>query len=307
MVRPRNSWHLRALSVIVVAAASGLPLTPIHAQDRAAELRADQPQVLPPRPPLERAPAPNFAAEFAQRYQRAGSPRLMLLWNVELSARTGQEWVLRDNEQLSGSRNLNMLKQTTTGLDGSATMSEGGVQSQSQRQRELTVGQREDAKRATVLSERNAAQLLRAFEARMRDGGARLVDYTLAVRTAAVNKDGPATTGDVNARTLEAAAVRNRAEMLLQILLVPDDHASLGYAFDVSVREVANGMVVTSLYTRAVPPPLPTHTSYAATNKGFEQRTVTLGKIGINDVGAKLADEIMNQLGPVLAAAPKRR
>ena len=305
MARRHASPNVCMLVALVVAIVSGLAPELAFAQ---VGLRPDQPQVLPPPAPRERAPVPNFASEFAQRYERAGTPRLMLLWNVELSARAGQEWVLRDNEQVSDSRNLNALKQTTAGPDGSSTLDEAGVQSRSQRQRELTVGQREDIKRATALSERNAAQLLRAFEGRMRDGGARLVDYALAVRTAAVGKDGPPSATDVNARTLEAAAVRNSAEMLLQVLLVPDDKASLGYGFDVSVREVTNGTVVTSFYTRAAPPSPPTRTGYVATNKGFEQRTVMLGHVGINDVGAELANEIMNQLGPALSAvAPKGR
>lgn len=301
MTITRSCW--RVLATVVVVAECAASMSPALAQSGSAGLRPDQPQVLTTPPPREHPSAPDFAGEFSQRYQRAGAPRLMLLWNLELSARAGQEWVLRDNEQVAGTRNLNSLTQTTSGPDGSSNLIEGAGQTKSQRQREMTIGQREDAKRASMLSERNAAQLLRSFEARMRDGGARLVDYALAVRGAAVGKDGTAGTTDVNTRTLEAAAVRNGAEMLLQVLLVPDDKTSLGYGFDISVREVTTGIVVFSFYTRAVPPSPPTRTAYVATNKGFEQRTVTLGHVGIVDVGATLADELMSQLGPALPAA----
>jgi hypothetical protein len=291
--------HARLFALVVGAATCACA----YAQGGVG-LRADQPPALNPPPVPAPPPAPDFAAEFARRYQRAGTPRLMLFWNVELSSRVGQEWVLRDNEQRSASRSFNALKQATTGVDGSSTLTEGGDQSQSQRQREVAFGEREDPKRTTTLSERNQAQLLRAFEVKMRAGGARLVDYALAIRTASLDKGSAA--GGASNRTLEAAAVRHHAELLLQVLFIPDDKAPLGYGFDVSVREVAQGTMLTSFYTRAVPPAPPAHGAYVATNKGFEYRTASTRPNGVADYGAQLAEEVMNELGPALPASVQR-
>jgi len=301
-----STRRYRSTQVLALVALGVAMPTALAAAPNGPALRPDQPEVLAPPPPPQRPAVPDFAGEFRQRYQHAGAPRIMLLWNQELSARAGQEWVVRVNEQASGSRTFSSLKQSTTGSSDNSTLTEGGGQAQTQKQRETSVGQREDAKRSTALSERNAAQLLRSFESHMRDGGARLIDHALSVRGAAVAGGGTVDSADVNTRTLEATAVRKNADMLLQVLLVPDDKSTLGYGFDVSVREVANGTVVASFYTRAVPRSPPSRQVYTATEKGFESRTVSQGHVAIADVGVQLADEVMNQLGPVLPSLTKR-
>lgn len=280
---------------VALAALSALA----QAQGNGAGMRPGQPAVLPPPPASAPVPIPDFASEFSQRYQRARAPRIMLFWNAELSHRAGEEWVLRDNDQTTRSTRSNDLQESTAGPAGNSTLNEATRNELVQRRRETVVGQLEDPKRTTTLSERNSAQLLRAFEARMRDGNARMVDYALAVRTTALGA--PAGNRTPNVRTLEAAAVRDGADLLLQILFVADDQAPARYGFDVSVRDVTDGTVLASFYTRAAPPPPPTHTSYVATQRGFERKTVAVGSSpGIGDVGISLANEIMNQLGPVL-------
>jgi hypothetical protein len=243
---------------------------------------------------------PNFAAEFAARYQRAGAPRIMVLWNAELTPRAATEWVVRENASASSSRNGSRLTQSSAGPEGASTIVESNANAKGETHREISLAQREDARRSADLSERAAIELQHAFETRLREGSATLIDYALSVRTTALTQPG---TADTNVRTLEAAALRNKTDLVLQVLLVPDQHAASGYGFDVSVRHVVTGASLVAFYTRALPPAPPTVTRYVATDRGFERKTIVMGKQDIRDIGAALANELMNELGPVLSGA----
>ena len=153
------------------------------------------------------------------------------------------------------------------------------------------MGERQGAKRANLL-ERDAIVFERAFETEMRSTDMRLVDRTMAVRTTATEKSGS------SQQQLEAEAIRSKADLLLQILFIVDNQAPLGYGFDVTVRDIASGMVLTSFYTVAAPSPQPMPQAYVATAKGFERPTPP--QLTLDDVAIELAHQIMNQVGPVL-------
>jgi len=259
-----------------------------------AQLRPNQPGVLEPPPPPGQPPVPDFAGEFRQRYVAAGSPRMMLFWNVELSDRARADLVVHDNDTKSGSTSANVQGQTLGAWDARMTTINGGTQVQSNRQRELSVGERRDAKRAS-LSPRDASVFERAFESEIRNAGVRLIDRNMAVRSTATEK---VTDGQ---QQLEAEALRGKADLLLQVLFIVDAKTPLGYGFDVSVRDVANGIVLTSFYTSATPPPPPPPQGYVATDKGFAHPAQPA--LSLDDVARELAYEIMNQVGPQLTPA----
>jgi hypothetical protein len=263
-----------------------------------AQLRPGQPGVLDPPPRALPAPMPDFAGEFRKRYEAAGRPRFMLFWNVELSDRAHADVVRKDRETFTGSSTRNDLKQDTSGDAGSSTLTETSTQRRSQREREVSMEERAGAARATTLSARNAAQFERAFETQMRNGGAQLVDRAMALRASSLDKDN----ATADSKVLESAAMRSKADFLLQVLFVTDESAPIGYGFDISVRDVTSGGRLVSFYTRAVPPPPPVRTGYVATERGFELRSAPLAGTSLEDVAVQLAREVMNELGPTLTA-----
>jgi hypothetical protein len=275
-----------------IASALGVSCA-LSVQSAAAQMRPDQPLVLTPPPPPAAALVPDFAGEFRPRYTAAGEPRIMLFWNVELSDRTRSDVVLNDHASVSGSKTINAQRQTSRGWDGSSSTLQGNAQVQAQGQREISVGERQDARRAD-LAARDAARLQRAFEGQMRAGGTQLIDRALATRTAAVQKGAPAD----GQKQAEAEALRGKADLLLQVLLVPDTNTPLGYGFDVVVRRVDTGAVLTGLYTLALPLAPQPQSQYAATDRGFVPRTPP--PPSLEAIGAQLAGEVMNELGPTL-------
>jgi len=269
-------------------AAIGLA-TPVGIRAQAT-LRPDQPEVIRP-VPLQASPTPDFASEFRQHYAAAGSPRIMLFWNVELSDRGRAETVLRDNETKTGSKTASGQGQTIAGWDGRTTTINGNAQLETNRQREISIGERQDAKRAN-LPQRDAIVFERAFESEMRSSSARLVDRTMAVRTTATERSAD------GQQQLEGEAVRGKADLLLQVLFIVDNQAPLGYGFDVTMRDVNSGIVLTSFYTVAAPPSPPMPQGYVATAKGFERPAPP--QLMLDDVAIELAHQIMNRVGPVL-------
>ena len=127
---------LSAFSIAVTAtalvAAIGL-IAPIGVM---AQLRPDQPVVIQPLSPPTTVPTPNFVSEFHARYVAAGSPRIMLYWNVELTDRSRAEVVLRDNESKTTSKTVNAQGQAIAGWDSRTTTVKGNAQGQTNRQRE---------------------------------------------------------------------------------------------------------------------------------------------------------------------------
>lgn len=289
-----RTYTTQVSSAVRIAAASAALVATIGLATPAAQaqetLRPDQPEVIRPAPPPGPPPTPDFVGEFRQRYGAAGSPRIMLFWNVELSDRGRAEIVLRDNESKTGVKTGSVQGQPSVGWDGSTTTN-STTRVQSNRQREIGIGERQDAKRAN-LPQRDAIIFERAFESEMRNTGARLVDRTMAVRSTATEKSAD------GQQQLEAEAVRGKADLLLQVLFIADSQAPLGYGFDVTMRDVNSGIVLTSFYTVAAPPSPHLPQSYLATGKGFERPAPP--QLMLDDVAVQLAHEIMNQVGPVL-------
>src|SRR6185437_5759642 len=111
----------------------------------------------------------------------------------------------------------------------------------------------------------------------------------------------------VDPKLIEADAVLGKADILLQVLLVPDTDSPLDTGFQVSALRVRTGAEIASLYTLALPNLSAAPGQYVATDSGFVWEQTPAPTPDASDIGIKLADEVMEKLGPVLIAREHTR
>lgn len=150
--------------------------------------------------------------------------------------------------------------------------------------------------KSDTLSARTVAELDAAFRRRLLHAGVRLYGRAANVRFTEARRD----RAGVDPRLVEADAVLHKADILLQILLVPDRTAPLGSGFQISAVNVKTGAEVLSLYTRAQPKVHPPAGRYVATNGGFVWRQPPAQAPTVRQVAIELAKEILRSLGPTL-------
>jgi hypothetical protein len=137
--------------------------------------------------------------------------------------------------------------------------------------------------------------LERAFAADMRRGGVSFVDRALAVRKAAADKH----RGGGDSRLIETDAVTGLADWILQVVMVPDADTVLGWAFDVTLRDVKSGVELASVYTQAHPMGLQGPPAWVATPRGFEQHVPKRAPT-IDDVARALSNDVMDRVAASL-------
>lgn len=273
----------RALVLLVALAASS-----VHAQWREGEL----PVVTPVAPA---APAPqDVVTPFRHAYQAAGRPRVVLLWNRELTDQTSTATMQRLEIQDTASGRGGGSSQTTAGFAGSAsTYERSGASNRSLVASAGTVVLAAPA-RATALSEREAAMLEQAFLSAMGRGGMRFIDRALVMRTTAASQH----RGGGDQQLIETDALMKHGDMIMEVLLVDDKEAPLGYAFNVRLKDLHQGFAASTVYSRAIPTPRAQPAGHwQAGADGYEYRP-NVPQLKIADIGEALARDVMAGLEP---------
>lgn len=259
------------------------------------QYRSDLPPVLEPSPSA--APRGNADAvrqRFQQQYEAAGRPRVALFWNIVLIDSVEDRTVRVDKVQGGTSSRSSGLAQTTSGLAGQGSMRESSSDTQiSVTRSQSTERISENPRRSTSLAERDMWQAETGFTSMMRSAGVRLVDRSTVIRTAAA-RDG---TGS-SIRTIETKALQGKADLLMEVLLTPDPKAPLGWGFRVDLKHIDSGEIRMSMYAEAVPSDLPSpRVSYRASPQGGYERVVDTPRIGVDEIGRALGEQVMGMIG----------
>lgn len=181
------------------------------------------------------APTQSFAQAvgFTSAYKRAGSPRVVVFWNRELTDETATEY---DNE-------LRGRSDTRVGTSGSEVY----------RTEDVTISagtrRRENAQRMTDLTERADWKLESSFISGLVSAGAALVDRNTIVR-----KAGRGTSQAPNQQAIEMEALLGHADILIEVLQTSDEFAPLDTSFRVSMKRISNGRILGQFVTSARPP-----------------------------------------------------
>lgn len=245
----------------------------------AAQYREGTPEVLAPRP---RAvdPVVRDAAISAAAYAAAGSPRIVVFWNRELTDRLSNDYdaVVLSRSAASGeatasiSRNGRHASRTADSSFGSETR----------------VGRREvtDDRRDAWLGEDAEWQFLDGFQERLQGAGLRLVDRQVAMRALAASPDNP---GDKQA--VEMQGIARLSDLMMTIVQTPATGTPLGVRFKVTVSDIHDGSILATVISDGSGPP-PAPGRFVAGTNGFERersREVDATVAGTNVARALLA------------------
>ncbi len=256
---------------------------PAFAQSSAA---VGAPRVLAaPRMPVDTS-ARDAAESFRAANQGLKRPRMAIFWNRALSDRlqtTREDFVRTRDRALSDETRES---DSSAGPAGNATFSQES--SSSTREEEVTRGThvtKDPSRRG--LGETNDWPLRSAFQARLLEAGARIVDRNLAMRAT------HAATGGADDQEVEIGSLLDKADILLEILMTQDEESPTGLSFLVTAKRVKDGVQLASLSTQALrrsngPP------RYVATSNGY--RRAPPAPMTLDETGEVLATETLQAL-----------
>lgn len=249
--------------------------------------RKDTPATLVPEAPVASAePAINRAA-FGSAYAKAGRPAIVVLWNRELTDMLQQASAnqLSIDTSSSGSRNISP-GQVNVESRGNTTITSQTVKSQQ--------GLRDGP------IERVNLQIRSAFLQTMTAAGVRLVDRNLVMRNTAASKKG----GSLDAQEIEMAALSKHAKLLMEVLNTPDPASPTGWATSVSVKRLADGVLLAEGYMdgRSAEPVAKAAPQFEPDpNGGFRRVVVRPVAVSVGDTGRMAAEQTLALLRSALA------
>lgn len=221
----------------------------------AGAMRPGQPMTMdapPPTPDAERGTRDRFAAA----YVRAGRPRIAVLWNRELTAdvETGREGVATLRVEREPGRLDAELRTTARALDSGA--------------------------RAAAAGEGADFDMERGLNDALAAAGARLIDRTAILRTAALGSD------TTNLQTLETRALLGKTDWTLEVVAMDDGR------WRIVARDLASGQVVARAVSAGRPAPRPM--PLVAGERGFVRATAPAA--GPYAVGRQIGVDAMKAL-----------
>jgi hypothetical protein len=245
--------------------------------------RPDQAPVAQPamRPAV---PEPDVLGPFRAAYEAAGKPRVLLFWNTTFDEATAVTHQTVEVTNRSGERG----SYGGYWRDGSAA---------EHTDRTTTEQVLDSEKKPSILGASSAVELEVVFRQQLQDAGVRLMDRAASIRFTQAQKD----RSGVDPKLIEADAVLGKSDVLLEVVMVFDERAPLGAGFKVTATDVKTGASLVTFYTPAMPHLALPAPYYQATSSGFERRQPQIAP-SVPDIGAALARDLMQALGPRLAA-----
>jgi hypothetical protein len=259
-----------------------------------AQMRVGQSPVL--QPPVARSPLPqDVLTPFKKRYNAAGKPRILLFWNAAFDDETEaphQELdVLKKSESQSGTD----LSKQTDGPAGAATLREHDAKTSDKEERIKTTLHTDPAKVQSNLDARTATRLEATFRQQLHAAGIVLLDRSSSIRFTQALRD----RDHVDPKLIEADAVV-KADLLLEILMMPDSTAPLGSGFKVSAINVKDGSELLTFYALGRPFQAAQIGHYVATEDGFVWEQPKPPAPSVADIAVALVNDVLQALGPVL-------
>lgn len=257
--------------------------------------RQDQPAVLTPSPtpgtvvakPVE-VPSPDVRKAFRDAYGNMGSPRLAVFWNRVFSDG------LRD--MAAGHRIV---------VDAYSAKTSGSTdKTHSERETDRMVIKEEfslgDDARASPVTEIGEFRFQAGYLQPLIGEGANVIDRATIMRITDAERQLKDSAVPIDDRQLiETAALREHADLLIQIALSPSMESKTGVFFNVSVLEVQTGRIRASFFHDGAFPvqKSPSVTSWKAVKGGYiqvtEEQETAEPVIDLEQMGRILSEETM--------------
>ena len=235
------------------------------------------------------APAqlPGFnVAAFSAAYASAGKPAVAVLWNRQLS----------DVLEQGSSSALTI----DSAAIGAAQVDGGSIIGASERRTTLTAqdSKSRQPERAQPAEHRDL-QMRSAFMQAMVRAGVHLVDRNVVMRTRAAAQKGQ----PHDEQQIETEALAQHAKLLMEVLNTPDPDSPTGWATYVSVKRIADGVLMAEGYIdgKAAPVPPPPKRFVADPNGGFKEAHAEKVVPSMSDAGKRAAEMAMQNLQQALA------
>lgn len=250
------------------------------------------PEVLVPQPSAASTGPTLNRAGFSRAYAKAGRPTIVVLWNREFTDTLEQHAASQVSIDTlrAGAASAETVRvpgyaatQVHGALVGNTTITSQQIKSQ------------QAAREAPV--ERVDLQMRSAFMQAITSSGVRLVDRNIVMRTTAARRKG----GTLDAQQVETDALSGHARLLMEVLNTRDASSPTGWATYVSIKQLADGIVLTEGYMTGELPenaPLPAPRFEADPRGGFREvpRSISIG-----DAGRRVAEQTLARLGEALA------
>jgi len=278
---------------VVVSLALLAPATALRAADPAdPSYRDGTPPVLSPTPTEVVDDAQAVVDAFAEAYRQRGQPRLVLFWNRALTDQLVEQRRTQKTFNRQSGGNQSQERQSD-GTGGEVSLTEGQHStSVTERTDETTV----DHVRRAGPAEGFAWAVEDAVVRSLAGSGANLVDRSAAMRFVDAERAVPETRPD--ALRVEAEALLQKGDVLLEILSTPEPKAPSGLLYRVLVKEVGSGRLLASLVTDARPKPQPTVRRLRVTEGGLAAPPVLEPSVG--EVARELSKQVLRTLTAAL-------
>lgn len=281
-----------ALAAFAVEAAVADSTRPAYRGQQGQTLyRQGQPPVLTPAPApaapaVVEVPSPQVRDAFRTAYRRVGSPRLAVFWNRVFSDG------LRDMQ--AGNRIV---------IDATSARASGGAdKTYSERQSDRIVVRAESrtdsGARISPVTEIGEFRFQAGYLQPLIRAGANVIDRAAIMRITDADRRLRDSAVPIDDRQLiETAALKDHADLLIQIALSPSAESRTGAFFHVTVLEVETGRIRASFFHDGTFPEPPAEKVWKAVRGGYIQVTEkpkNAGpKIDLERMGRILSEETM--------------
>lgn len=276
------------LAMAGAAAAQQRPAIPESAY------RQGQPEVLQPETDPNEGPIYDQAT-FRAAYAKAQQPTVAVLWNREFSdmLEQGSSSSLTINQVQAG-----VVAGQAVGGPGYRAGQAAGVSAGTTKIDVQENRTQQAARRAPI--ERTDLQMRAAFLQTVSVAGVRMVDRNVVMRTTASSRREKDKDEKLDAQMIETAALSKHATLLMEVLNTPDPASPTGWSTYVSVKRLADGVVVMEGYfngrrQRGAPSNTP---RYEADPRGGFRPVAPK----VTDVGRLVAEQMLARFGEALAA-----
>ena len=274
-----------SLSLMCTAAFAQAPSIPESAY------RKGLPDVITPKPAVTSAELTLDRTIFSKAYARSGKPAIAVLWNREFAD------MLEQNSASQVSIDT-MRASTATGevvrMPGYAAAQTTGALVANTTITSQNVKTQQGLRDGPV--ERVDLQMRSAFIQTIVASGVKLVDRNVVMRTTAARQK-----GNLDSQQIETNALSQHAKLLMEVLNTRDTASPTGWATYVSIKRLADGVVLAEGYMNGLPPenaPKPPPKFEADPRGGFREVIKTAS---IGDTGRLVAEQTLARLGDALA------
>jgi len=249
---------------------------------------------------------------FASAYTAAGSPRVAILYN-QTFANQIQSWTMESKNVFQEFSGVNV---EASGASVTATdTSNGGGISATQGSSSVT-GAKVD--RSESFNEYHGASGRRGFSSEYAQwtfeegftkpflaAGVKVVDSSLIMQTTGRNEGAAADKQHISDVNLNVDALKQHADLVVEVLMVPDGRAATGYLFRATVKRLADGQVLATAMTSLDEFKRSREkTKVVATEGGYRFVPDDSGKPTLDEYAQSVAIRLLVDLTPKLAPKP---